>query len=190
MSGPVRPRVDSNAKWFWCACSCAGAHNDGAASSERGALHGSFHEAGNDVPGDGIHGHGLALRCMILPLNPVPSVSGSFFIYVLLSSQVLHNELITDIPLLKKYKLAGQAARGMHFLHSAGTRHFPNPSQRIMHLKNTTTGLDRNRASRPQVAQLTHRQAVERQGAHASSRAAWSARTVILPPPSLLRTGR
>lgn len=34
---------------------------------------------------------------------------------------VLHNELIPDIPFALKVKLAYQAAKGMHFLHSSGT---------------------------------------------------------------------
>lgn len=33
---------------------------------------------------------------------------------------VLHNELIPDIPFALKTKLAYQAAKGMHFLHSSG----------------------------------------------------------------------
>jgi hypothetical protein len=35
--------------------------------------------------------------------------------------QLLHNELVSDIPLPLKLKLMYQAAKGMHFLHSSGT---------------------------------------------------------------------
>jgi serine/threonine protein kinase len=35
----------------------------------------------------------------------------------------LHNELIPDIPLELKVKMAYQAAKGMHFLHSSGIVH-------------------------------------------------------------------
>jgi len=36
---------------------------------------------------------------------------------------VLHNELIPDIPFALKLKLAYQASKGMHFLHSSGIVH-------------------------------------------------------------------
>jgi hypothetical protein len=35
--------------------------------------------------------------------------------------QLLHNELIPDIPFALKAKMAYQASKGMHFLHSSGT---------------------------------------------------------------------
>ncbi len=34
--------------------------------------------------------------------------------------QLLHNELIPDIPMALRIKMAYQAAKGMHFLHSSG----------------------------------------------------------------------
>lgn len=37
--------------------------------------------------------------------------------------QLLHNELIPDIPFVLKAKMAYQAAKGMHFLHSSGIVH-------------------------------------------------------------------
>jgi hypothetical protein len=37
--------------------------------------------------------------------------------------QLLHNELIPDIPFLLKVKIGYQAAKGMHFLHSSGIVH-------------------------------------------------------------------
>ncbi len=37
--------------------------------------------------------------------------------------QLLHNELITDIPFMLKAKMAYQATKGMHFLHSSGIVH-------------------------------------------------------------------
>ncbi len=37
------------------------------------------------------------------------------------SPQLLHNELIPDIPMALKAKMAYQASKGMHFLHSSGT---------------------------------------------------------------------
>jgi serine/threonine protein kinase len=37
--------------------------------------------------------------------------------------QLLHNELIPDIPFKLKIKMAFQAAKGMHFLHSSGIVH-------------------------------------------------------------------
>jgi serine/threonine protein kinase len=37
--------------------------------------------------------------------------------------QLLHNELIPEIPLELKVKMAYQAAKGMHFLHSSGIVH-------------------------------------------------------------------
>ena len=41
---------------------------------------------------------------------------------------MLHNELIPDIPFPLKAKMAYQASKGMHFLHSSGTRHGYNAS--------------------------------------------------------------
>ena len=38
-----------------------------------------------------------------------------------LTPQLLHNELIPDIPHPLKAKMAYQASKGMHFLHSSGT---------------------------------------------------------------------
>jgi len=38
-------------------------------------------------------------------------------------SQLLHNELIADIPFVLKTKMAYQTAKGMHFLHSSGVVH-------------------------------------------------------------------
>src|SRR3989344_2704530 len=38
--------------------------------------------------------------------------------------QLLHNELIPDIPFILKAKMAYQASKGMHFLHSSGTALF------------------------------------------------------------------
>jgi hypothetical protein len=35
---------------------------------------------------------------------------------------VLHNELLPDIPYQLRIKMMRQAAKGMYFLHSAGTR--------------------------------------------------------------------
>ncbi len=37
--------------------------------------------------------------------------------------QLLHNELISDIPFVLRNKMAYQAAKGMHFLHSSGIVH-------------------------------------------------------------------
>src|ERR1700733_13069748 len=37
--------------------------------------------------------------------------------------QLLHNELVPEIPMLLKIKMAYQAAKGMHFLHSSGIVH-------------------------------------------------------------------
>jgi serine/threonine protein kinase len=37
--------------------------------------------------------------------------------------QLLHNELVPDIPLPLRVKIAYQAAKGMHFLHSSGIVH-------------------------------------------------------------------
>ena len=37
--------------------------------------------------------------------------------------QLLHNELIPDIPFALRNKMAYQAAKGMHFLHSSGIVH-------------------------------------------------------------------
>jgi len=36
---------------------------------------------------------------------------------------LLHNELIPDLPMMLRYKIIYQAARGMHFLHSSGIVH-------------------------------------------------------------------
>jgi hypothetical protein len=35
--------------------------------------------------------------------------------------QLLHNELIPELPYALKIKMAYHAAKGMHFLHSSGT---------------------------------------------------------------------
>jgi len=35
--------------------------------------------------------------------------------------QLLHNELIPELPFALKAKMAYQASKGMHFLHSSGT---------------------------------------------------------------------
>jgi hypothetical protein len=35
--------------------------------------------------------------------------------------QLLHNELIPELPFVLKAKMAYQASKGMHFLHSSGT---------------------------------------------------------------------
>ena len=40
--------------------------------------------------------------------------------------QLLHNDLIPDIPMALKVKIAYQAAKGMHFLHSSGTSRVPH----------------------------------------------------------------
>jgi serine/threonine protein kinase len=40
-----------------------------------------------------------------------------------LVEQLLHNELIPDIPFALRNKMAYQAAKGMHFLHSSGIVH-------------------------------------------------------------------
>jgi hypothetical protein len=37
------------------------------------------------------------------------------------SLQLLHNELIPELPYALKIKMAYHAAKGMHFLHSSGT---------------------------------------------------------------------
>ena len=37
--------------------------------------------------------------------------------------QLLHNELIPELPFALKVKMAYQAAKGMHFLHSSGIVH-------------------------------------------------------------------
>ncbi len=37
------------------------------------------------------------------------------------SQQLLHNELIPELPYALKIKMAYHAAKGMHFLHSSGT---------------------------------------------------------------------
>jgi serine/threonine protein kinase len=37
--------------------------------------------------------------------------------------QLLHNELIAEIPFVLKTKMAYQTAKGMHFLHSSGVVH-------------------------------------------------------------------
>jgi serine/threonine protein kinase len=37
--------------------------------------------------------------------------------------QLLHNELVPEIPYELKCKMAYQAAKGMHFLHSSGIVH-------------------------------------------------------------------
>jgi serine/threonine protein kinase len=37
--------------------------------------------------------------------------------------QLLHNELVPEIPTELRYKMAYQAAKGMHFLHSSGIVH-------------------------------------------------------------------
>jgi serine/threonine protein kinase len=37
--------------------------------------------------------------------------------------QLLHNELIPELPFKLKIKMAFQAAKGMHFLHSSGIVH-------------------------------------------------------------------
>jgi serine/threonine protein kinase len=41
----------------------------------------------------------------------------------LFDSQLLHNELVPSIPLSLCLKMAYQAAKGMHFLHSSGIVH-------------------------------------------------------------------
>ena len=48
--------------------------------------------------------------------------------------QLLHNELVPYIPFELKLKMAYQAAKGMHFLHSSGTLIFPLPHQSITFL--------------------------------------------------------
>jgi serine/threonine protein kinase len=41
----------------------------------------------------------------------------------LLIQQLLHNELVPDIPFVLRNKMAYQAAKGMHFLHSSDIVH-------------------------------------------------------------------
>jgi serine/threonine protein kinase len=36
---------------------------------------------------------------------------------------LLHNERVLDIPFVVRFKIAYQAAKGMHFLHSSGIVH-------------------------------------------------------------------
>jgi serine/threonine protein kinase len=42
---------------------------------------------------------------------------------VCVGRQLLHNELIPEIPFALKVKVAYQASKGMHFLHSSGIVH-------------------------------------------------------------------
>jgi serine/threonine protein kinase len=37
--------------------------------------------------------------------------------------QLLHNEKVLEIPFVVRFKIAYQAAKGMHFLHSSGIVH-------------------------------------------------------------------
>jgi serine/threonine protein kinase len=41
----------------------------------------------------------------------------------LTNKQLLHNELVPDVPHVLKVKMVYQAAKGMHFLHSSGIVH-------------------------------------------------------------------
>ncbi len=41
--------------------------------------------------------------------------------YIRCLHQLLHNELVNEIPFVLRLKLMYQAAKGMHFLHSSGT---------------------------------------------------------------------
>lgn len=47
----------------------------------------------------------------------------SDFDVVFTLTQLLHNELVVEIPFALKVKMAYQAAKGMHFLHSSGIVH-------------------------------------------------------------------
>jgi serine/threonine protein kinase len=46
------------------------------------------------------------------------SLTRAFYRYI---TDVLHNELIPDIPIALRMKILRQAAKGMYFLHSSGT---------------------------------------------------------------------
>jgi serine/threonine protein kinase len=69
---------------------------------------------------------GRSLTCAIQKTNPPGG--GAL--------QLLHNELIPDIPFILKAKMAYQASKGMHFLHSSGTAlfFFVLRSSRSVHL--------------------------------------------------------
>lgn len=76
------------------------------------------------------------------------------------SSKLLHNELISDsIPHLLKIKMAYQASKGMHFLHSSGTfasrHHESQPGSSLVGRRHCS--------SRSQIAQSAARRQVERQ---------------------------
>src|SRR3989344_2141336 len=47
----------------------------------------------------------------------------AYRILILVDAQLLHNELIPDIPFALKAKMAYQGSKGMHFLHSSGIVH-------------------------------------------------------------------
>jgi hypothetical protein len=50
-------------------------------------------------------------------------------------AQLLHNELIPEIPFVLKAKMAYQASKGMHFLHSSGTARPPSSASNLLRFR-------------------------------------------------------
>ncbi len=73
-------------------------------------------------------------------------------------AQLLHNELVPDIPFSLRVKIAYQAAKGMHFLHSSGIVHRDLKSLNLLldskwNVKVSDFGLTR---SKEQLARQDH----------------------------------
>lgn len=53
-------------------------------------------------------------------LNEPVGLSNGLTLFFSPRAQLLHNSLVDEIPFLLKAKIALQASKGMHFLHSSG----------------------------------------------------------------------
>ena len=73
----------------------------------------------------------MALGSLYDVRTRAPCTARSFFFHApptahfffITPAQLLHNELVPDIPFALTCKIAYQAAKGMHFLHSSGIVH-------------------------------------------------------------------
>lgn len=107
----------------------AGEGDDHIETSQRGAVHGCIDQTAQDVHRHGVHVVGLSLRRLsplpffLAPIPPTHLQPNSQPTTPSNQHQLLHNELIPELPYVLKIKMAYQAAKGMHFLHSFNIVH-------------------------------------------------------------------
>jgi serine/threonine protein kinase len=95
---PLPHTVSLKTHNYMCACT-TGEGDDRAQAPQRGAVHGRMHQAAQDVHRHGVHVSRLALRRTRSPTTyaRVTAPHSSVFAFPL-HQQLLHNELIPEIP--------------------------------------------------------------------------------------------